>query len=435
VNTYHSRLGDVAPELRFGRRDLQEYYDTVTDRIVALDDEIHAFVDGSVTDDRITHQLTRLTDASASQLFPPPLYGVPVGVKDVFHVDGFPTRAGASVPPDALAGSEGTVIRRLRDAGAVLVGKTATTEFTHLPTGDTRNPRAPNHTPGGSSSGSAAAVAAGLCPLALGTETTGSVVRPAAFCGVVGFRPSAGRLPTDGTVSLAPTADTVGLFTQDLGGVGRVAPLLCDNWTTGSRPDWRPTVGIPDDEYLAQASPTGRELFGEHVAALESAGFETQQVQVFPDVQRINELHGALLAAEAAGVHAEWYTRYPERYSTAMVELIERGEDVSIETVGRAKESMRRTRASVVAAFDSSEVNALVAPPAPDLPPEGLDDDGDPVMNLPWTHAGVPVVTLPVESTDAGQPVGIACVGRFGRDESLLGHSQTIREALSTPAY
>jgi len=435
VDTYHSRLGDIAPELRFGRRDLNGYYDTVIDRIVAFDDEIHAFVDGSVSDDRIAHRLTRLADAGTSQPFPPPLYGVPVGVKDVFHVDGVPTRAGASVPPDALAGSEGTVIRRLRDAGAVVVGKTVTTEFTHRPTGDTHNPRAPNHTPGGSSSGSAAAVAAGLCPLALGTETTGSVIRPAAFCGVVGFRPSAGRLPTDGIVSLAPTVDTVGLFTQDLDGVGRVAPSLCDNWTTGSRPDGRPTVGIPDDDYLAQASPTGRELFGAHVAALESAGFETREVQLFPDVQRINELHEALLAAEAAGVHAEWYTRYAERYSTAMVELIERGEGVSVETLGRAKESIRRTRASVVAAFESDGVDVLVAPPAPGLPPEGLDDDGDPVMNLPWTHAGVPVITLPVGSADAGQPVGIACIGRFGRDESLLDHSRTIGEALSTPAY
>jgi len=433
MKTYRSRLDDIVPELRFGRSGLESYYDTVTDRIETVDGKIHAFVDDSVTDDRISRQLARRTDTWAAQPFMPPLYGVPVGVKDVFQVDGFPTKAGASIPGEVLAGPEAAVITRLKELGAVVVAKTVTTEFTHLPTGDTRNPHAVGHTPGGSSSGSAAAVAAGLCPLALGTETTGSVIRPAAFCGVVGFRPSAGRLPTDGTVSLAPTADTVGLFTQDFEGVRSVAPLLCDQWTTCGQPDTRPTVGVPDDDYLDQASRAGRERFERQVESLESAGFDIEQVALFSDLERINELHDALLAAEAADVHAEWHGRYPDCYSTPMVELIQRGNGISVETVGRARRQMRRTRAGVESAFTSTDIDVLVAPPARGVAPEGLDDDGDPVMNLPWTHAGLPVLNLPVESTDAGLPVGIACIGRFGRDESLLAHAEYIEDALLVP--
>lgn len=433
VETYGSRLGTVVPDLRFGATAVEPHYDTVVDRIERIDAEIHAFVAGSVTDGRIDRQLTRLVDDWTAEPFLPPLYGVPVGVKNVLHVDGFPTRAGASVPPDVLGGPEATVVRRVCDLGAVVVGKPATTEFTHLPTGDIRNSRATGNTPGGLSSGSAAAVAAGLCPLALGTETTGSVIRPAAFCGVAGFRPSADRIPTDGTVSLAPTVDTVGLFAQDLDGIRRAAPLLCDHCATGWRSDSRPTVGLSSADYLDQVSPVGRERFEAYVSALNSAGFETKRLHLF-DVQRVNDRHGDLVAAEAAGVHAEWYTRFPECYSAAMVDLIERGDGLSVEAVGRARRSMRRTRASIESAFASAHVDVAVAPPASSVAPDGIDDDGDPVMKLPWAHAGVPVVTLPGESTDAGLPVGVACAGRFGRDGSLLDHAATIDDALRTPA-
>ncbi|MDS0261144.1 amidase [Haloarcula sp. S1CR25-12] len=398
------------------------------DRIETLDDEIHAFVAESVAETRISAQLARLENERRDRQFRPPLYGVPVALKDVFRADGFPTKAGSSLPTELLDGPESAVVRALRDLGAVVVGKTVTTEFTHLPTGETRNPHAVDHTPGGSSSGSAAAVAAGMCPLALGSETTGSVIRPAAFCGVVGFRPTTGRLPTEGLISLAPTADTVGLFTQDLEGVRRVASLLCTNWTTRRRPGSLPTIGVPTGPYLDQASQAAIRRFRAQVSSLESAGFEVERMRFFDDIQEINTLHDALLAAEAAGVHAEWYTRYPARYSAEMAELVARGDDVSVETLGRAKRSMKRTRASVESAFASADLDVIVAPPAPSVAPEGLDDDGDPVMNLPWTHAGVPTVTLPVGSTDAGLPYGIACIGRFGRDEGLLSHSRTIDE-------
>jgi Asp-tRNA(Asn)/Glu-tRNA(Gln) amidotransferase A subunit family amidase len=192
----------------------------------------------------------------------PPLFGVALGVKDAFHVDGLPTRAGSRLPPEVLQGPEGPCVAALRQAGALVVGKTVTTEFTYFAPGPTRNPRNPKHTPGGSSSGSAAAVAAGLVPLALGTQTIGSITRPAAFCGVVGFKASYGRISRDGVIPLAPSLDQVGFFTAGVDGAARVAPLLVREWRH-AHPEGRPVLGVPEGPYLESASPEGLAHFRE----------------------------------------------------------------------------------------------------------------------------------------------------------------------------
>lgn len=427
MDTWKSLLSELVPALRFGTQDLGAYVETVRGRIDEVDDELHAFVRGTVRAEYIDRQVERLAEQRATATVPPPLSGVPVGVKDVFRADGLPTRAGGSLPAEALAGPESALVSELRDLGAVVIGKTVTTAFTHLPTGETRNPHALDHTPGGSSSGSAAAVAAGLCPLAVGSETTGSVIRPAAYCGVVGFRPSRGRLPTVGTVSLSPTLDTPGLFTQDTAGLKRVAALLVENWTAAPEPASTPTVGVPDGEYLTQASKAGIERFERHVGALEAAGYDVERVAVFEDIERTNRHHEDLLAAEAAREHAEWYTEYRAEYPPEMVDLIERGEAVDVAALGEAQQHIRETRAAIDTVFERAGLDLLVAPPAPDIAPAGLADDGDPVMTLPWAHAGVPIVTLPVGWSAAGLPVGISCIGRFSRDERLLAHARAIK--------
>ena len=167
-----------------------------------------------------------------------------MGVKDIIRVDGFPTRAGSRLPPHLFAGPQAACVTALRRAGALVLGKTVTTEFAGFEPGPTANPHRPGHTPGGSSSGSAAAVAAGYCPLALGTQTIGSVIRPAAFCGIVGFKPSLGRIATAGLVDFSPAVDTVGIFTQDLAGMGSVAAVLCGEWRRRTEAD-KPVLGVP----------------------------------------------------------------------------------------------------------------------------------------------------------------------------------------------
>ncbi|TKX77248.1 hypothetical protein EXE53_27620 [Halorubrum sp. SD626R] len=252
--------------------------DELEERAAAVDPEIEALVAEEGRWERLRDQAAALTERYPDPADRPPLYGVPVGVKDIFHVEELPTRAGSDLPPGVITGDEAAAVTALRRAGALVLGKTVTTEFAHMSPGPTRNPHDTDRTPGGSSSGSAAAVAAGLCPVAFGTQTIGSVIRPAAFCGVVGYKPSFGRISTEGVIPLSESVDHVGVFTQDTAGVSLVAPLLCDSWRTLPAPTERPTIGVPDGAYLEQASDTALDAFEDHLDALTAAGYDVVRV-------------------------------------------------------------------------------------------------------------------------------------------------------------
>src|SRR5579863_5430615 len=232
-------LAETAAMLRSGQLDLLAYIDEICNWIDVAEPELHALLPEKDRRQRLMREAKVLQERFPKPSQRPPLYGIPVGVKDVFRVDGFPTRAGSQLPAELFAGAEASCVRTLRNAGTIMLGKTISTEFAWIEPGPTRNPHHPGHTPGGSSSGSAAAVAAGYCPLALGTQTIGSTIRPAAFCGIVGFKPSYGRIPTDGLILFSESVDTIGLFTQDVAGMVVAASLLCNNW--------RPTELIKND--------------------------------------------------------------------------------------------------------------------------------------------------------------------------------------------
>src|SRR5262245_45914542 len=234
----------------------------------------------------------------------PPLFGVPVGVKDIFHVEGFATRGGSRLPPEVLAGAEGPAVAALRRAGALILGKTVSTEFAYFAPGPTRNPWNPEHTPGGSSSGSAAAVGAGLCTLALGTQTIGSIGRPAAYCGVVGFKPTYDRISREGVIPLAPSLDHVGFFTSDVDTAKRVASVLVENWKSETA-ERRPTLGIPEGPYLDSASDQALAWFNAICDALSQAGYELRRVPVMDDFQEIRARHDVIMSTEAAKVHTD----------------------------------------------------------------------------------------------------------------------------------
>ncbi len=209
-------LAPIVSALRSGELDLQRYIDETCDRIDALEPQLQALLPEPDRRQRLHNEATALQQQWPEPGNRPPLYGVLTGIKDVFRVDGFPTHAGSQLPPELFTGPEATCVTRLRNAGVLILGKTVTTEFAWAEPGPTRNPHHLEHTPGGSSSGSAAAVAAGFCSLALGTQTIGSTIRPASFCGIVGFKPSYGRIPTDGLILFSKSVDTVGIFTQDV---------------------------------------------------------------------------------------------------------------------------------------------------------------------------------------------------------------------------
>lgn len=425
-------LAAVADDLRTGRTDPDEYLDELAARVDSVEPEIESLVPEPDRFERVREAVADRAAAAPTPSERPPLFCVPIGVKDIFHVDGLPTRAGSDLPPEALAGPEATAVTRLREAGAVVLGKTVTTEFAYFEPGPTRNPHDTAHTPGGSSSGSAAAVAAGLTPFAFGSQTVGSVIRPAAFCGVVGVKPSFGRVPTDGVIPLSTSVDHVGFFTQDTAGAALAASLLLDDWRPLPAPSTRPTLGVPTGPYLEQASPVGRAAFETHLERLAAAGYDLRRVPVLDDIEAVNERHNRLVRADAALAHDEWYRTYGDRYAPKTRELLGEGRDIPVSAVAEGRRGRTELRSALHEAMAAHGVDVWVAPAAPGPAPEGIDTTGDPVMNLPWTHSGLPTVALPAGTTDAGLPLGVQCAARFGADEDLHRWSHDLAAALSS---
>ena len=418
-------LADIAEDLRQGETDPQTHFEERYDRIDAVDSEIGSLVPEADRRGRIAEALGELGDTDPEDR--PPLYGVALGVKDIFHVEELTTRAGSAVPPEPLQGPEAAAVSRLREAGAIVLGKTVTTEFAGGAPGHTRNPNDLEHTPGGSSSGSAAAVAAGICPLALGSQTGGSVIRPAAFCGVVGFKPTFKRIPRDGVLPRSETLDHVGLFTQDVAGMELAASVVCDGWES-TTPDDDPTLGVPEGPYLEQASAEGLAAFESHVERLAGAGYEIERARMFENFEETDDRRGDVHEAEFAINHGEWFEAYEPFYRSACAERIRSGRDVTIDELIEAHRVIESRRPTLEAAMDAHGIDVWISPAAPGPAPEGISSTGNPVMNRPWTDSGMPAVTLPVDDVD-GLPVGLQCTTRFMEDERLLGWAEELLEA------
>jgi len=376
----------------------------------------------------------------------PPLFGVPVGVKDIFHAEGFETRGGSRLPPEVLAGAEGPAVAALRRAGALILGKTVSTEFAYFAPGPTRNPWDPGHTPGGSSSGSAAAVGAGLCALALGSQTIGSIARPAAFCGVVGFKPTYDRISREGVIPLAPSYDHVGFLAADVETAARAAAALVPDWRAnrenegrpaisgagpGAARSWRPRLGVPEGPYLERAAGEGLDHFRVVCRRLEQAGYEMVPVPVMSDFDEVYDRHFRVFAAEAARVHRDWFARYGELYDRRTADLIRKGQGIGDEELERDRAASAALRDELTAAMDGSGLDLWIAPPALGAAPRGLGATGDPVMNLPWSQAGMPAVALPAGRNAAGLPLGLQVVARAGADEELLAWARDLTPELA----
>ena len=381
---------------------------------------VHAFLPEQDRFDRL-----RVDAATVARRFPSDrvraaCFGLLVGVKDIFHVDGFATHAGSQLPPDVLKGSQAESVSDLMKAGALILGKTVTTEFAYFSPGPTRNPRNPEHTPGGSSSGSAAAVAAGLCTLALGTQTIGSIIRPAAFCGVVGLKPTYDRISKNGVIPLSPSLDHVGCFTPDVATVRHIAPSLYRDWNESAAVSTRPILGIPEGPFLEFAGSAALIHFRGVCGELAEAGYEVRAVPLMPDYAQVRDRHNLILAAEAAVVHAAWFAEYEQLYAIRTAELIRRGKAISAHDLARALDERASWRDELTATMEREHIDLWISPSAPGPAPRGLDSTGDPVMNLPWTQAGLPTISLPAGTDAQGLPLGLQVTGRWGADEALL---------------
>ncbi|RKT16614.1 Asp-tRNA(Asn)/Glu-tRNA(Gln) amidotransferase A subunit family amidase [Streptomyces sp. 1114.5] len=419
-----------AAGLRAGTPGLPEYVDRLCALVERVDPLIHAFVPEPGRHGRLRAQARELAARYPAPAGRPPLYGVAVGVKDIVRVDGLPTHGGSALPPGVLAGPQAAVVDRLRAAGALVAGKTVTAEFAATAPGPTRNPHHPGHTPGGSSSGSAAAVAAGLVPLAVGTQTVGSVIRPAAYCGVVGFRPTYGRIPVDGVIPNAPSLDTLGVFTADLAGAALAASVLCDDWRpVAEGPE--PVLGVPDGPYLERAEPAALRAFEEQLERLAAAGLAVRRVGLFPDFAELVRQLQFVNRFELARSHADWFARFGGLYRPETVAGIRVGQAVAAEDRAAALRFRERLRDRVAAAGAAAGVDLWLAPSATGGAPEGLHSTGDGAMSLPWSFLGRPALSLPAGRTREGLPLGLQVVGAAGGDERLLAQAAVLERVLT----
>ncbi len=418
-------LADIAGKLRSGTVSLKDYINNTCDMIEEVDHKLEAFLPETGRRDRLLLEAENLLAAYPEPSQRPPLFGVLIGVKDIYHADGFETRAGSRLDPGVLSGSEADTVRLLKQAGAIVLGKTVTTEFAYFESGPTRNPHNLNHTPGGSSSGSAAAVAAGMTPLALGTQTIGSINRPAAFCGVVGFKPSYGRIPTGGLLYFSRSADHAGCFTQDVEGMLLAASVLCHDWRE-IKVNYLPVLGIPRGKYLDQATDEALNAFETQVARLQAEGYKVQEVNTLDDIGDIALWHRKLVSAELAIEHAELYSRFSELYRPKTAELIEEGLLVDKKDLAEARKRQKNLRDRLETEMRQAGIDLWITPAAPGPAPAGIEATGDPAMNLPWTNTGLPSVNIPAGKAQNGLPLGLQLIAPYMGDELLLSWAKGV---------
>jgi Asp-tRNA(Asn)/Glu-tRNA(Gln) amidotransferase A subunit family amidase len=358
------------------------------------------------------------------------LHGVPVGIKDIIDTHDLPTEDGTPLHAGRTPDRDATVVAMLRAAGAVILGKTVTTECAYYHPGKTRNPHNPEHTPGGSSSGSAAAVAAGMVPLALGSQTNGSVIRPASFCGVYGFKPTHGLIPRGGILRLSRALDHVGLFARTLEDIALLAEQL-----TGSDerdPDTRPRARARFVATAAQEPPLEPRFAFVRGPAWERVEKETEEAFAemcdslgeavkpidLPLPAEVLDWHGTLMAAEmAASLDAEW-ERGRDQLSEPLRKLLERGRAVPALEYQRALARIPLLNAQMAEVFD--RVDAILTPSAAGTAPKGLGSTGDPSFCSLWTLCGMPALNLPLMQGANGLPLGVQLVGRRDSDARLL---------------
>lgn len=404
--------------LRSGDLSGEEYITSLRTHFELTEPKVLAFLPEKKRFKRLQADAKRQLKLNGSKR--PALYNIPVGIKDIFQVEGFTTRAGSKLPERLIQGEEAKSVKRLKSAGALVMGKTVSTEFAYFAPGPTMNPHNPEHTPGGSSSGSAAAVAAGLVPLALGTQTIGSVIRPAAFCGVVGFKPCWGRISTAGVIPLSPFLDHVGTFANSVWLTKQAAKVLIGNWRKGYSHKDRPIIGIPDGDYLQKADKEMLTHFWEKVEQLKQAGYEVRKRKLIDDYDELANRHTLILDAEAAKVHKEWHRFHSEKYHKRTREMIERGLAISSTTLDEQRNLALQFMQTVRSLMEIHDIDLWIAPAAQGAAPKGLDSTGSPVMNLPWTQASLPVLGLPTGMNEQGLPLGIQFIGNIGGDEALL---------------
>lgn len=421
--------GEAQARIARGELRASELVEAQLRRIAAREPEIGAF---AFHDPAMARAAARALDEYRASGRPiGALHGLTVGLKDIIDTADMPTENGTVLDAGRRPGQDAVIVRRLRAAGAVIMGKTVTTELAYASPGRTRNPHDPARTPGGSSSGSAAAVAAGMVSLAVGTQTVGSVIRPASFCGIVGFKPSHGLIPRTGIRLLAGPLDTVGVFGRSVADAALLADVLAGHDpgdadtrlmppprlldTALSEPPVTPALAFVRSPAWDQAEPATQEGFQELVEALGPVCNEVALPAIF--AEGAGAVRSLMYAGMARNLGA-YYRKGKEQLSPALRALLEDGLKVTAVDYLTALDWREALNNGLEQLFD--RFDAIVTPAATGEAPRGLDSTGNPAFNGLWSLCGVPAVTLPLLTGPNGLPIGVQVVGRRGDDARLL---------------
>jgi len=402
-NARRGLLRQFIESLEAGIRTPAQLLELCLERIAARDGELRAWVEV----------------APQPPLSAGPLDGIPFGVKDIYETRGMSTEYGSALCAGRKGETDAALVTELRRLGAVLLGKTHTTAFASFDPAPTRNPHNPSHTPGGSSSGSAAAVAAGMVPFALGTQTLGSVLRPASFCGVVGFKPTAGLLPLAGVLPFAPSLDTAGVFTQTADDMQLLWARMGHGNASAKRVLAVPSVMPPVDSLMDAAfrRAIGRLSSHLHVEVIE---MPPAFADLPPSVKLIN-------AYEGARTHELRWREHGDAIGSKLAALVEEGLQLSTHRYDNALCAVAAAKRELINLL--SEYPVLVTPSAPGPAPEGLKSTGDPILNLPWTALGLPAISIPMPVP--GLPLGLQLVSEPNSDSALLALAVEVESLLA----
>lgn len=415
---------DLARRIETGELTPAAALEQCAEAIAAREAEIGAFATLDLANAR------RIAESRGAALAAQPLRGLAIGVKDIFDTADLPTSYGSPIYAGHRPKADAAAVSLVRRNGGIVLGKTVTTEFAHLDPGKTRNPHNPKHTPGGSSSGSAAGVAAGMLPIALGSQTGGSVIRPASYCGIAGFKPSFGLIPTVGMKCFSWHLDTVGLFAASVADVAYAAEALTGRplRVDGTSPN-APRIALllrqpwPDasDEML-----TALEIAARTAEAKGAIITEIELPQICADAFKA---HGTIHDFEGYHSFAYEYDHHRDKIAPSLRNLLDRATGVTPEAYDSARRTTRRAREAVAALM--ADYDMMLTPSAPGAAPEGLGSTGSSTFNRLWTLMGSPCVNVAGLNSDAGLPLGIQVVGRFGRDQATLAAALFIESALA----
>jgi aspartyl-tRNA(Asn)/glutamyl-tRNA(Gln) amidotransferase subunit A len=421
-------ISQEAQRIRTGQRTPVELLDSCLQVIDRHEERVKAWV--FVAREEARREAERLTAEAERGAIRGPLHGIPLAIKDIIDVFDWPTAAGSSRWERSYARDDATVVRRLRSAGAILLGKTVTTQYASFDPPVTRNPWDSSRTPGGSSSGTAAAIASGMCPAGLGSQTGGSITRPASFCGVAGLKPTLGRVSTHGVLPLAPSMDHVGplahcvqdlaLLLQTIAGQDVLDPACATrpvgNWTALlDRPQEKPRLGRLRGPFDSLADPGVIQMMDQVTERFSRAGAALTEIALPASFGEVIARHRTVMAVEAAAIHEPRFRAHPEDYAPKITALLEEGLGCSAAVYARCKEHQRLVTRELLPCFEG--VDAFLTPatvgPAPDA-----STTGDPAFNSPWSYTGLPTISLPA-SWSGGLPLSIQLVGRHWGEGEL----------------